>query len=193
MFLSYKYIIKTSLTKDRILELFREETVPAVHSYLVKVSDYIFFRGKFEGNRFSCIPLSQRIPPCGNSNSFLPKVKGEVKEKGEYREVEIVVGMTYIHLVFIILDLWFWIVFVLLGSGIVKYTLLLWGAVIAIVGYFQFTARKTAQLFEGVLQGRSDAIKKRKIVNGKEADYAYYDRKLKAEDFMQFIPVVPVY
>ena len=187
MLLSYKCVIKTSLTKDKIFELLQEETITDnVHSIFVKVSDYIFWEGRFAGNRFSCMPLPRRVPPYGTPNSFLPEVMGEVKEKGEYREVEIVVSKTYVYQVFLIIDFLAWIVSIFGGVGIVKYTLLLWGAAIAVVGYFQFTARKTAQLFEGILQGCSDAIKKRKIVNGKEADYAYYDRKLKAEDFLQF-------
>lgn len=120
MLLSYKCIIKTPLTKDKIFEVLQEVTIPYnVHSIFIKIKDFIFYEGKFEDKSFTCRPLPTQIPPYGNQNSLM-----------------------------------FWVIYIFEGYSILKYSLLLGGFSVAILLYFHFVARKTAELFERILCGK---------------------------------------
>lgn len=156
MLLSYKCIIKTPLTKDKIFEVLQEVTIPYnVHSIFIKIKDFVFYEGKFEDKSFTCRPLPTQIPPYGNQNSFIPKVKGTiVKEDGKSSEVKIIISKTWIYIFSLLISNLFWVIYIFKGYSILKYSLLLGGFSVAILLYFHFVARKTAELFERILCGK---------------------------------------
>ena len=156
MILSYKCIINTPLTKDKVFEILQEVTIPYnVRSIFIKVKDFVFYEGKFEGVSFTCVPLPTQIPPYGNQNSLLPRVKGRiVKEERENSEVEIIISKTWIYYFFLLMINLFWVMYILDGYSILKYSLLFGGINVAILLYFHLVACKTMELFERILYGK---------------------------------------
>lgn len=160
MLLSYKCIINTSLTKDKIFEVLQEVTIPYnVHSIFTKIKDFVFYEGKFEDKSFTCRPLPTQIPPYGNQNSLIPKVKGIiVKEDGKSSEVEIIISKTWIYIFSLLISNLFWVIYIFEGYSVLKCSLLFGGFSVAILSYFHFVACKTAELFERMLCGKKSRI-----------------------------------
>lgn len=160
MLLSYKCIINTPLTKDKIFEVLQEVTIPYnVHSIFIKVKDFVFYEGKFEDKSFTCRPLPTQIPPYGNQNSLIPKVKGTiVKEDGKSSEVEIIISKTWIYFFLLLIINLFWVIYIFEDYNILKYSLLFGGINVAILFYFHFVACKTKKLFERILCGQESRI-----------------------------------
>lgn len=74
MILSCKSVINTSLSKNEVLDAIEIETIPYKHSIFCNIRDYTFFMGKFEREKFSCIPLTTSVPLYGQLNSFVPYI-----------------------------------------------------------------------------------------------------------------------
>lgn len=148
MLFGYCFNIKTSLPKEEVIRIIKKVTIPfGIRSYFIKVSDYIFFVGKFENERFTCMPLPNKVPPYGRMNSFLPMIKGKMQGK-KRTEIKIIVSGTWVYLIFLLC-----INTCLLLSFISEP--LKWKAKLIIVGidifiaiYFRIVAVKVKVLFE---------------------------------------------
>lgn len=155
MLLSYSCIIKTSLQKDRILEILHEVTVPhSVFLIFVKTSDFIFYNGKFEGLRFQCMPLPSKVPPYFKRNSFLPVVKGEILKEEANQVVKIEIRATILYYIFCLPFNFTFLLGIFSDNSVWQWILLLVGMNGGILWYFNHVASKTAALFEKVLQGK---------------------------------------
>lgn len=95
------------------------------------------------------MPLPQKIPPYGTSNSWVPQVKGVVLNK-EKTEIKIEVSATVIYWVFFLLINWALLICLLSGQ-------INWGVVVLVginifnIIYFYIVAPKVKKLFEEIL------------------------------------------
>lgn len=146
--------IKSSLAKEEVIRILKRETIPYKGrrpSIFVKVSDFTFWEGRFDNEKFSCMPLPQRVPPYGGGiNSLLPIIKGEILGKRE-TEIKISINGTLSYLVFLL-----GINICLLLSFFIrplnwKGILIVISIDIFIVMYFRIVAAKVKVLFEELL------------------------------------------
>ncbi len=91
-----------------------------------KQKDFVFYEGKFEDKSFTCRPLPTQIPPYGNQNSLIPKVKGIIaKEDGKSSEIEIIISKTWIYIFLLLISNLFWVIYIFEGYSVLKYSLLM--------------------------------------------------------------------
>ena len=152
MLFYYKRTIKTSLSKDRMFEVLKKETIPySVHSIFIRVKDFSFYNGKFEDSQFSCSPLPTKVPPYGSQCSFLPMINGKVIAEDEDGSIlEVIISGTLIYTFFFLFINLFLILAVITGAWTWKGVIII-ALEIAVILYFYITAKKIILLFEDIL------------------------------------------
>ena len=146
MLFHYQFEVKTLLSANEVIAKLKQLTIPyrgGVHSIFIKVSDFRFHFGKFDNNKFSCMPL----PPHGNKNGFVPMIKGEVLEK-EVTEIKVEVSGTWVYLIFLPCFNLCLLLSLFMEPIEWKGILAIVGIDIFVVTYFYFAATKVKTLFE---------------------------------------------
>lgn len=145
-----KRVIKVPVSKAEIMVRIEDVTImKGVHSILIKVRDYVFWKGKLGESDFVLRPLPIWIAPYSHRNAFAPKIKGKISEKeNACCEMEIEITNTADTLLFCfmfaLMPLMMWW---LAGLRIIVTFLLFCVLEIAIIWYSNYVVRKSYELF----------------------------------------------
>lgn len=158
MLFSRCFSIKTSLPKEEVIRILKQVTVPFKpdpHFLFVKARDYTFLMGKFENERFSCMPSPLKVPPYGDKNSLLPMIKGEILEK-DGTEIRIEVGGSLIYSIFMFCYNAFFLLCIIGGKTEWIWILFVAGIDIILVIYVYIVSAKVNALFEELFGENSE-------------------------------------
>ncbi len=145
-----KRVIEVPVSKAEIMARIEDVTImKGVHSILIKVRDYVFWKGKLDESDFVLRPLPIWIAPYSHRNAFAPKIKGKISEKeNACCEMEIEITNTIDTLLFCfafaLMPLMMWW---LAGLRIIVAILLFCGLEIAIIWYSNYVVGKSYELF----------------------------------------------